>query len=215
MFEDVYEMWRGVALVISNVGLVPGISISLYYGLFPEAAIYSVVCFISTMYHLCQANFYCFYSFRTLQTSDHFFVFGLLVWTVLYFINLDISTRSIVFIVIQSLLLPAVIQYLESWWIGGILLAFMLIFTLVTLSMFTKRIPNLDLFDIIVILLLIGGGFFFHIYGGEPGSTKYWWAHSIWHFLGMLAVYFVIEMKDGKGTLNRILLYYRRKNKAV
>lgn len=209
MFESSSEIWEGVSLIVSNIGLIPAIAVSILYGLYAEAAVFIVVCFTSTVYHICQAGFYCVYSFKTMQTSDHFFVFGLLVWTALFFIGLRLQTRFVIFIFVQSLLLPAVMQYLESWWIGGILLAFLLLVSLSMLSYFTKLIPKLDLLDVFITIILIGGGFFFHIYAGEPGDKRYWWAHSIWHVLGMLSVYFIIEMKAGKGRLNEFLTYYR------
>jgi hypothetical protein len=209
MFSSSEDIWAGVFLILSNIGIVPAISLAITYDLIPEAAIYSVVCFISTVYHICQADFYCVYSFRALQTSDHFFVFGLLIWTTLYFIGLDLTTKFTVFIIIQGLLLPAVIDFLESWWIGGVLLAFLLIFSLFVLSKFTKKIHKPSLVDFMTATVLIGGGFFFHLYAGEPGANRYWWAHSIWHLLGMLSLYFIIQMKSGKGVLHNFMEKYR------
>jgi hypothetical protein len=209
MIETTGDVLKGFALIVSNIGLLPVIGLCIHYGLIPEAGIYTVVCFISSLYHLCQADFLCVYSFRSLQTSDHFFVFGLLVWTTLYFIGLNLKVKFIIFIVIQSLLLPAVIQYLESWWIGGVLLVFLLLLTISVLSQVTDKIRAPDFLDLSIASVLIGGGFYLHLYAGEPGAENYWWAHALWHLLGMFSLFFIIQMKNGNGTLHNILIAYR------
>jgi hypothetical protein len=212
MIETQGDILKGFALIFSNIGLLPAIALCIYYNLIPEATVYSVVCFISTIYHVCQADFLCVYSFKVLQTSDHFFVFNLLVWTTLYFIGLNLKIKFLLFMIIQAFLLPAVIQYLENWWVGGVLLALLILITVFVLSQLTPKIRVPDLLDITFATLFIGGGFALHLYGGEPGSENYWWAHSIWHLLGMGSLYFIVQMRSGNGILHDFVVDYRSKS---
>jgi hypothetical protein len=191
--------------VLSNLALLPAVAVSFYYQLFAEAIVLIVLLFVSSVYHLCQSGFVCFYSFAALQISDHFYVYSTLVWITLYFVGVNLQIRFIFFFIIQAALLPAVIVYMHSWILAGVLIASLVIIALVILGFFVKDFPSIDLLDIFVVFLLLGGGFSLHVYAGDPGTSKYATSHSIWHVLSMLSIFFVIEAKVGNSMVSRAI----------
>jgi hypothetical protein len=203
----------GVFLVLSNIFLFPVILISLIYGLIPEATISIVVFLESTTYHVCQAGWFCLFTFNAHQTSDHFFVFSLLVWFVFYFIGIRLKYRVGLFMLAQGALLPALIDLLHSWWVGGTLLVAMVLVGMVGISMIVPNRFKLHMADFLIAVFLVGGGFFFHVYAGDPGAVHYEWSHSIWHALGMLGPYFIVEARSGSGLIHRITRRFKKKKR--
>lgn len=184
--------------------------VSFYYQLFPEAFVLLVLMFVSSVYHICQSGFMCFYSFFALQVADHFYVYSTLIWITLYFIGVNLQIRFIFFFVIQAALLPAVMIYMHSWILTGVLVASLVVLALVVLGFFVKNFPVVDWFDIMVVFLLLGGGFGLHVYAGDPGTSKYATSHSMWHVLSMLSIFFVIEAKAGNSMVTRAVDGLRR-----
>lgn len=152
----------------------------------------------------------CFYSFFALQVADHFYVYSTLIWITLYFIGVNLQIRFIFFFVIQAALLPAVMIYMHSWILTGVLVASLVVLALVVLGFFVKNFPVVDWFDIMVVFLLLGGGFGLHVYAGDPGTSKYATSHSMWHVLSMLSIFFVIEAKAGNSMVTRAVDGLRR-----
>ncbi len=207
---------EGLFLVISNIALLPAIIYAFYLKLIPETSIISVVFIISTVYHLCQAGFICLLTidFVTFQFSDHFFVYSLLVWIVLYAIGLPLEFRFAIFIWIQALLFPLLLEFKNTWWFGGFIIGFIVLITVLLLSLIIRAIPRINIFSLIAAVILLGIGFALHLIGGDPTppshdqqhlkneeddiNHKYVWLHSLWHIFSMLAIYYVLDLKYGK-----------------
>jgi len=201
----------GLALVLSNLALLPAIVVSLLNNLFPEAIVLSVLLFTSSFYHICQSGFACLYPFDALQIADHFYVYTVVVWITLFFIGLKLRFRFIIAFIIQAALFPAVIVYLHSWAVAGILIGSLVVVVILILSLTMSDFPKIDWLDLTTVILLIGGGFGLHVYAGDPGSPNYAVSHSIWHILSMIAVFFIIEMKIGDSLVARTILYVRER----
>lgn len=195
----------GLALILSNLAMLPAIIVSFYYSLLPEAFVLIVLLFVSSIYHLCQSGFLCIYSFTSLQVADHFYVYSILIWITLYFVGLNLQCKFIIFFVIQAALLPAVMIYLHSWILTGVVIAVLVVVALVVLGFFIKDFPVIDWLDIIIVFILLGGGFSLHYVSGDPGSPNYPAGHSMWHILSMLAIFFIIECKEGNSMVSRLV----------
>jgi hypothetical protein len=109
------------------------------------------------------------------------------------------------------IVLPALITYIDSWWVLGTILILLGAVVVITMAVRFAKSPvrlqkffRFDILDSIFAVILVGLGFIFHILAGEPGSYRYGWSHSLWHIFAMLGMYFVVEMKDGKNVLNKI-----------
>jgi hypothetical protein len=200
----------GIALILTNLALIPAIVLAIVYRLFPEVVVMTVLMFTSSMYHICQSGFYCIYLFDSLQVSDHFYVYSTLIWMTFWFVGLKLKFRFILFFIIQSALLPAIISYLHSWLLTGILIAALVVIVLLILSISFENFPKLDWLDVLVVIGLLGGGFYLHVYAGEPGSQTYPVAHSIWHVLSMISLFFVIEIKEGSSFVAKAIRRFRR-----
>lgn len=206
---------EGLLLVGSNLALLPAIFYSHHLGLIPESAILSTVLVISTVYHLCQTGFLCILDigFTTFQLEDHFWVYGALVWMILYVVGLDLPYRFTIFIWVQALLFPLILEFMEQWWFSGFAIGFLVLIAILLLSLVVKGIPRFNIFSMLAAVILIGTGFAFHIAGGDPtppssenGETnhKYAWLHSAWHIFVMLAAYYIIDLKHGNSFVARL-----------
>lgn len=200
---DNTSLVAGLALVLSNFAAVPAISKAVESKNYVEACVLTVVFFISSFYHMCQAEFFCILTVSNHQITDHFFVYSALVELLLFFLDVEIVPKMCIFIIIQSILLPAIIKWIHSWALAGALIGGLVIMSL--LSIFWYKIPKFDKLDVYSALVLIGVGFFFHIYAGDPGDPKYPPYHSLWHLCAFIAAYFVIAIRDGKGELSKFI----------
>ncbi len=203
---------EGLFLVGSNLALLPAIRYAYVLGLLPESSILSVVFVVSSVYHLCQAGFICLLDidFLTFQLQDHFFVYGALVWITLYFIGLTLAERFAIFIWVQALLFPLILEFVKTWWLSGFVVGFVVLIAILLLSIVVRGFPRFNIYSMIAAILLVGVGFAFHLIGGDPtppdqkdGETnhKYAWFHSAWHVFIMLSVYYVIDLKHGHSWL--------------
>lgn len=205
----------GLALVLSNLALVPAILHSIWMFYMTEAFVLSVLMFVSSFYHCCQTDFFCLTSLTSLRVCDHFFVYTTLIWVTMFFLEMHLTVRLIVLILIQPFLLPVLIDDIGSWWIAIGLVITLTIFSIIYMVVVLERFPKFDILDLISAAILIGVGLFFHIWSGDPGSSRYTWAHSIWHLFVMLGIFFVLELKDGKDYYIKLFescIYYSSTN---
>ena len=201
-----------LALVLSNLALVPAIYLAFKYRLLPEANLMLVVFVGSILYHLCQVNFVCVLEleFKTLQLMDNFFVYSLLTWIILWFIGLKLEERFIVFVWFQLFQLPLILDFVNTWWLASLFIIFLVFVTVFLVLLVLKQMPQFHRGVFFFGLLLVLVGFGFHIIGGEPSQPKntvtpevehYAIYHSIWHIFSMLGIYFAIDLKQGKSWL--------------
>jgi hypothetical protein len=204
------DLFAGLALIVSNIALFPVIALASYKKVYTLACFFSCLFCASSIYHVCQANFYCFTTFHNHQVIDHFFVYSTFIWTLFYFLKMSLELSICILIVFQLILILCIMKWIESWALAGIIMGTLLILTIVILLIYGP--PKFDKIDLICALILIGIGFFLHVWAGDPGDSRYPFSHSLWHVLAMLSGYFVIEIRDGKSVLYKLLHKDKNKN---
>lgn len=190
----------GLGLVLSNLALAPAIMYSAYKEYIPEMVILIALFIASTTYHMCQADFGCVYTMTALQTTDHFFVYSTLVWITFFFLRLPLIARFSLLVVVQLFLLPALVDFLDNWWIAFALVMYLVVIG-VTSILIRKKFPTTNWIDLYFAVLFIGVGFFLHVYAGDPGSEGYGTLHTVWHILAMLAVFFVLLLHEPRSFI--------------
>ena len=209
---DTRTILECLALLLSNLALIPAIYLAFHYRLTPEASLMLVVFIGSIVYHLCQVNFICVLglTFETLQFMDNFFVYSLLAWIILYFIGLDLKERFSIFVWFQIFVFPLILEFINTWWLAALFIVFLTFVVLFIILLVLKKIPRFHHGIFVVGFLLVIVGFGFHIIGGEPTQPKdtvtpqaehYAIYHSIWHILVMFGIYFAIDLKHGKSWI--------------
>jgi hypothetical protein len=200
---DPTSLMAGIDLVVSNVAFLIAAAKAFESAYYMEMCILTVLCFTSTFYHLCQAEFFCIVSLHNHQIMDHFFVYSSLTWMLLFFLDVKIIPRVCVFIIAQSILLPIIIKWIGSWALAGTIIFALIVIASVTL--FYDGIPKFDPWDLAFALILLAIGFALHIIAGNPGEPQYPPWHSLWHLAAALSVYFVITIRDGKSEISKLL----------
>lgn len=192
----------GLALILSNLALVPAIIYAAYKQYVTELVFLVLLFTSSTTYHICQADFGCVFTMRALQTTDHFMVYSTLVWITLFFLRLPLVTRICLLIIAQVPLLPALVDFLDNWWIAVALVGYLVLIGIISMVVM-KRFPTTNLIDFYVAVLLLGVGFFLHVFAGTPGSENYGTLHTVWHVLAMLALFFVLLLHEPRSFIEK------------
>lgn len=197
-------------LVLSNVAIVPAIAYAYWRRLFPETAVLCAVLAASTAFHVCQVGWFCFgVGVDALQVTDHFMVYSALVWFSLYFAGASERARTSITIAAMAVILPVIVAFIGSWMSGAVIVAIVLVLTVATL-MYVFSVhgdgPAVAWGAFIVALGLLGLGVLLHVFGGDFGDEnwKYPVAHSVWHVLSMLSLYYVlgIPFRDNSALKN-------------
>ncbi len=203
-----------VLLVGSNIALLPAIAYTYRLGLTPELSVLAAVFVVSSVYHLCQTDTVCLLGvrFTVFQHQDHFFVYGALVWIVLYLIGLRLPQRFAVFVWIQALLFPLILEFMSAWWFSGLVVGIVVLSAVLLVAIVTKSVPKYNLFSLVAAVVLTAVGFALHVVGGDPSppsetggsaNRSYTIFHSLWHIFVMLAIYYVIDLRHGHSLLAR------------
>jgi hypothetical protein len=184
-------------LVLSNVAIFPAIFYAYVRQLFAETALLLAVLAASTAFHLCQVEWFCFgVALHALQVTDHFMVYTALVWFSLYFAGAAERTRTAITIATMAIMLPVILTFIGSWLSGGIIVAITLVLSVVVLTyaIHVYGGPPVAWGAFVVAMGLLAAGVFLHVFGGDfgPDNWKYPVAHSVWHVLSMLALYYVL-----------------------
>lgn len=199
------QLSGGLALVLSNLILIPTSLHALFMGHYSETVSVFVTFAISSLYHSCQANFFCVAPLNAMQICDHFFVYSCMAWILFFLMELQLQHRFIGLLLIQAVMLPALMSSIHKWWIALVLISFVVVFSLFILLVCMKEVPKFDTIELVIATVLLIGGFILHIFAGDPGEAGYAWKHSIWHILSMMAIFFAIEMKDGKNFFDKFI----------
>lgn len=182
----------------------PGLALAWAKGYLTEFGMMLAMTSVSTVYHFCQSGIYCLLPFTSLQTSDHFFVYSTLVWLILFFTDARMEWRFLAFVLMQGMLLPMIIVYIHQSWLVSVAIGVPSMVGLVYI-MLVGKMPKCDWRDMIFSVVLIGVGLFFHIFAGDPGTTNYDWAHTLWHIACMLSIYFLLDSKDSIFWLRKFI----------
>ncbi len=218
---------QGILLVSSNAALIPAIAYATRWGLLPEAAILSVVLVVSSLYHMCQAEFVCVLgiSLFTFQLQDHFWVYSSIIWIALYFVGLDVRVRFAVFVWVQTLIFPLVLEFIKMWWFGGLVIGIVIVIVVILLTLVVRGIPRFNVVDMIAAVVLVAVGFALHLLGGDPievvvdevtgertvtGDDDYPVYHTLWHVFVMVSIYYILDLRFGYSLLSRsVYSFYR------
>ncbi|KKM01734.1 hypothetical protein LCGC14_1791470 [marine sediment metagenome] len=219
---DAAAVIEGVALVLSNLAIVPAIVKALWLQQIPEAAVLSVVLVVSSVYHVCQAGFACVLDieFETLQLADHFFVFSALMWIVLLFVGIELEFRVALFVWLQLLLLPLLLEFMRNEWFGPVAIGVVVVLVVLLLALVVRGVPHFNRTNMLIAAVLLAVGFALHLLAGDPlpptraadggdgepelvSQPRYSWFHVPWHVFAMAAVYFALDLHQRKGWVSR------------
>lgn len=193
----VVATWLAVLLVLSNVALLPAIFYAYFRRLFVETTLLVAVLVASTAFHFCQVGWFCFgVDLHALQITDHFMVYTALVWFSLYFAGAAERTRMAITIGTMAVMLPVILTFIGSWLSGGIIISIVLVLTVIVLTyvVLMHGGPPVAWSAFVVAMVLLALGVFLHVFGGDfgPKNWKYPVAHSVWHVMAMLSLYYII-----------------------
>lgn len=200
-------LFAGLALIVSNAPLIPSIIFSFFKRKYTLTCIYTVLYVASSLYHLCQADFYCITTFHNHQIIDHFFVYTAFTWTIFFLIRLNAELTISLITLIQFVLLLTIMKWIDSWILAGVTIGSILLITLILV--FIYGIPKGGTRDFIGALVLIIVGIVLHVLAGDPGDRNYPFYHSMWHILAFVAIYYVIETSDNESLFHK--LFCRKK----
>jgi hypothetical protein len=213
--DDAFMQAGNVLLVLSHFAIAPALALSAARRLWPEFFVLSAMTVVSTLYHLCQTGAGCVMPFSVMQTSDHFFVYSALAWLTFYFTDAKLIHRFKAFVVYQAFLVPFTLNYMHSWWIIMAAVGLSSILALALILLYVKRLPACDWKDLVIAVALIGSGATLHVYGGDPGTKKYTWSHTVWHVAAMLAIYWLLELKDEKAWCYKMWDLMKKRNPSL
>lgn len=207
---------ESVLLILSHFALIPSF-IYLWLGkAFPEATIVAVLFLSSNLYHFCQAGFFCAVdSFDVMQKADHFFVFSVVFWLMMWFIGLSLQDRICVFFVVQYFLFPLLLFYVHTSWFGVAVVVFLVVMFFVLTGVMPNKFPEVHFASLIVLGVLLLAGVIVFIIGGEPGEENYPWAHTIWHVCVMFAIFFLVDARYGNSIVAHALYYVLGTSKTL
>lgn len=198
MMMDSTQVAEGIYLIVSNAALIPAITLALYYYLYAEAVVLGVLLYSSSVYHLCQAQFYCIFPLQVLQESDHYFVYSTLLWISLYFAGLNLTERFCIYYFFQAFLYPTILRFMKDTVFIIVIIVIIIGITIFAIIFIVQRFPKFSFWEYFITAALIGSGLALHIYAKEPENSTYPIAHATWHVLIMLAIIFIIQIREGK-----------------
>lgn len=199
---------ESVLLILSHFVLIPSF-IYLWLGkAFPEATFVAVLFLSSNLYHFCQAGFFCAVdSFDVMQKADHFFVYSVVFWLMMWFIGLSLQDRVCIFFVVQYFLFPLLLFYVHANWLGVAFVVFLVVTFFVLTGVMPNKFPEVHFASLIVLGLLLVAGVIFFVLGGEPGEENYPWTHTLWHVCVMVGIFFLVDARLGNSILARKMYY--------
>jgi hypothetical protein len=190
-------------LLFSNVVIVIPIVYAFSRKLYAEASLLTTVGVISTLYHACQADFYCIFNSnlkhhsndKLLQYSDEFFVDTTVIWFILFFLEFEIQYRIAVIFFVQPIFLLSVLSQSSHTPTIVLVTIFGITFFALLRSIFLYKRIYAELESGIIALILLISGFVIFYLGGDDGINEYGTLHSTWHILLMLSLLFIIRTK--------------------
>jgi hypothetical protein len=195
---------ESVLLILSHFALVPSFIYFWLFKQFPEATIVAVLFVSSNFYHFCQAGYFCWVdSFETLQKADHFIVYLVVFWLMMWFIDLSLETRICIFFIVQYFLFPLSLFYIHASWLGIAFVVFLVVLFIVLTGVMPNKFPEVHFSSLIVLAILLVVGVIFFLIGGEPGETEYPWTHTLWHVCVMFGIFFLADARFGNSFIAR------------
>lgn len=193
-------------LVLSNTAILPAVVYSFFLGLWPEFSLLTALGTNSTLYHLCQGNFFCIITtsvlgqpdFYVLQKTDEFFVNIAIVYFVMYFLWIPREIILLVVFLVSPMFMMTIFSgSVYTNLILGVVIGIS-VFAVLIYCVFVKEEFEFSLISGILALILLITGFVFFLLGGDPNeSDNYGIYHGNWHTFLMLGLFFVIDLRYG------------------
>ncbi len=205
----------GVALVLTNLALLPALWYAVRANLFVEFGLLSAVFMASTAFHICQASFFCFgVSLFALQVTDHLLVFLAIVHFSLYVVNASLVARTAITFVATPIILPVVVTFLHDFVSGAIAITVAVVaaaIMFVIIITINGRI-YLDWKSVVIVVILMAGGIALHLVGGDfsADNNLYPALHSAWHVAAMVALLFVLDIPFGRTSVLKLWYHFLR-----
>ena len=194
-------------LVLSNVAIIPAIVLAVFEELYDLASLFASLATVSTLYHLCQSDFYCIFisdikgeqKYRLMQLMDEFLVSITIIWLVMFFLEIRKKIAiSFLFLYIPVFLVTLLGDYSNTLLILGISIT-ILIVSAVICAVIENNGLHISIKATIIAVILMAVGFAIFYIGGDPGITsQYNSFHGTWHVLLLMSMYFIIKIKYGK-----------------
>ena len=190
--------------VITNLAFLPSIFIALKRRYYAEAIIYLLTFAMSTVYHLCEAEFHCFKGYSRLHYSDYYVSDLSIVATVWAMTRIKPPNKHLVFLTLAILLQFAVTETFRSSYhfyinlvLAGPALLYLICFQYIYKTVKYKRIypsPRRWLLNLVPGYSLATVGATINLFLTEPG--RYYYLHCIWHITIMLSVAFLLPVPE-------------------
>ncbi|CAB3994013.1 Hypothetical predicted protein [Paramuricea clavata] len=187
--------------VTSNLAFVPAIYLALKRRFHAEAIIYVLTCIMSSIYHLCEAEFHCFKGYSRLHYSDYYVSDLSIVATIWTMTRIEPPIKHLVFLAVAIILQFAVTETFSGsyhFWINLILSGPALVYICVQCVYRTVKYRRLYpsarrwIFNIIPGFSLATTAAVLRLCITEP--DKYYYLHCIWHITIMLSVAFLLPI---------------------
>lgn len=189
----------GLILVLSNLFILPALWIATRMGYAMDSLIVATVFTSSTLYHACDAEWFCLVPLTQHRIQDHYTSNALVAWILLCIVGVRFTERCSIFFVIMAtyVLFASDPKRLDPpFFLVGTIVFFALYIAARALG-FRRYPPRLDPADMTVAILLLLASYVFFVAGGDPeNGLRYVIMHSLWHAVSMPAVYFVIESRS-------------------
>jgi predicted membrane channel-forming protein YqfA (hemolysin III family) len=186
-------VYGGILLVLTNLVLIPAIAIALFIGRdLVTATILFLMFLVSTLYHICEAGWYCMVSFDTHQAADHMMVYTLLFWVFMVGTTRYRDVQFSMLLINTAALVVFVTVSTQTAIFGALYVAFFITWLIVSAAGFGIPPKPYGIFMLLIVVVLALVGLVPFFAGDDPGESKYWWAHSLWHVFVMLAIIFLL-----------------------
>ena len=187
----------GVLLVVTHIFLIPAIVYTALRRMPVDVTVLTMLLLASTLYHSCQAGWFCETSLSDHRVADHSAVYIVLVWIFLSMAaGIRMDVRYAILLGLIFLLIFFNERLYQSFVFAAILVTALILYALVALCFIGLPLRRFDVIFGVCILALFGTGFALHLVGSDPSSPNYWWAHSLWHVFAMIAIVLFVIMRD-------------------
>lgn len=187
----------GVALVFSNIALIPAIFLSTRQGYFVVGFLLLRTFVASILYHACQSGFVCLMEYEMHVRSDYFAVYDgiIFVITALPFRPLQDAEEAQSHFLLYVILFTPLVYFILAGTpfyllpIFGIFIPFaiVLIYGYVRGVRLFRQKTGWWLALVAAVAFAIGGALMFFV-----PDTYYFTAHSLWHVFSMIGAFFLI-----------------------
>lgn len=206
----------GIALVFSHLAAIPALAYFVYKCLPAETTVLATAVVVSTAYHICQVEWFCFgvVTVKDFQKADHFWVFFALVWFLFYAAGASLDVRASGTVGIMGVSLPVIVSEGNSWLAGAMVVGLGILGFFISLLIYAS-IRNGILIEwraFAISLVLLGFGVALHLYAGDfsPENMIYPAAHSIWHILAFVSLYYIAMIPHTKTSFLRDAYWYSK-----